>query len=386
MQHELRNIESVLNTVVERVNTDSVPGDYLKEVKNLMASEQDKIKSVFDDKLFRKESEASTARYFALHQKILVKLLDKVYEQEMRSDALVKRKAIVRLITEALENLLTYIKTDCSLYFNYGQKIPKQFQSTWLGKMADYVRALEAKYSNAAGNRELIDIAFHEFKSLNSSTADLSYGDLEYYELVQSRLLSLDTFADDETILKQDVCNCLISVNCRSPVFFKYYLGELQRILVTCETLSDRIDQASYFYKAVAQIQMETDLAFKLPLPHVKEQILEWLDHELNYLHEKRKLQSSCPPQSTIRGDFKLSFDLSVSQLAFLIRTFVETGVIQNKNTSELIRFIAKFVKTKKSEAISFDSFRTKLYNVESGTKDAVKKILQSMLQYMNKN
>lgn len=387
MQHELHCIESLLNVVTGKICTDSLTDDYLQEVKNLIADEQERIKNVFDGKLVLDGDNATTACYFAFHQKILVKMLDKTYEREIPSDTLLQRRTILAIIRSALEDLLTYIKTDCPLYFNYRQKVPKHLVAGWLGKITDNVRALEAKYSSASGNRELIDIALHAFKRLDFGTTDLSYGELVYYELVQSRLLSLDTFDSDETILRQDICHCLMRLNYNCPLFVNYYTEHFQRILMTCETLSDRIDQASYFYKVVGQIKIETHLAFESSSPNVKDQVLDWLSHERDYLQEKWKLQTSCPSHGdALRADFKVTFDLSVSQVAFLIRTFVETGVIQNKNTSELIRFITSFVKTKKSETISLDSFRTKFYNTESGTKDAVKKMLQSMVQHMNRN
>ncbi|MBA4056153.1 MAG: hypothetical protein C0490_15670, partial [Marivirga sp.] len=108
---------------------------------------------------------------------------------------------------------------------------------------------------------------------------------------------------------------------------------------------------------------------------------------ELDYLKQKQLLQIASPLKGEgVINDFKLNFDLSVSHLAYLFKSFTETGVIQNKNTSELIRFLTKFVKTKKSEAVSYESFRIKYYNAESGTKDAVKKTLQLLINYMNKN
>ena len=64
---------------------------------------------------------------------------------------------------------------------------------------------------------------------------------------------------------------------------------------------------------------------------------------------------------------------MSISQFAYFIRTFIEAGVIQNKNISELIRFLVRFVKTKRSENIAYESFRMKYYNVESSTKNSVK-------------
>jgi hypothetical protein len=77
---------------------------------------------------------------------------------------------------------------------------------------------------------------------------------------------------------------------------------------------------------------------------------------------------------------------MSVSQFAYFIKTLTETGVIQNKNVSELIRFLAKFVKTKRSENISYESFRIKYYNAEDNTKGAVRNLLHTAIGYINNN
>lgn len=77
---------------------------------------------------------------------------------------------------------------------------------------------------------------------------------------------------------------------------------------------------------------------------------------------------------------------MSVSQFALFTKAFVESGVIQNKNVSELIRFLSKFVKTKRSGTISPESLRIKYYDVESSTKDAVKNLLHTAIGYINSN
>ena len=94
--------------------------------------------------------------------------------------------------------------------------------------------------------------------------------------------------------------------------------------------------------------------------------------------------KGSLSEETTIRKEFKFEFDMSVSQFAYFIRTFIEAGVIQNKNISELIRFLARFVKTKRSENIAYESFRMKYYNVEGTTKNSVKNILHNAIGYIN--
>ena len=120
----------------------------------------------------------------------------------------------------------------------------------------------------------------------------------------------------------------------------------------------------------------------------LKDQLSDWLLEEIQYLERKRELVSKSASNEDVfvRKEFKLEFDMSVAQFAYFIKAFVETGVIQNKNISELIRFLAKFVKTKRSESISYDSFRMKYYNVESNTKSSVRNLLHTAIGYINSN
>lgn len=151
--------------------------------------------------------------------------------------------------------------------------------------------------------------------------------------------------------------------------------------------MSEKVEQLAYFLKKFSQQQPLPDLSFDPAYPPITAQMVNWLSNEMEYLKTRRQLRSALSVNDDgLSSEFKLDFSISVSQLACLFRIFVETGVIQNRNASELARFLSKFAKTKKSEAISYDSFRIKFYNVESGTKDAVRKMLQILLQYMNKN
>lgn len=108
----------------------------------------------------------------------------------------------------------------------------------------------------------------------------------------------------------------------------------------------------------------------------------------MNFIEAKFRLNPIANARSSepALGDFKLTLDLSVAQLALLIKSFVETGVIQNKNISELIRFLSRFAVTKKSGSVSQESLRIKYYNVETGTKDSIRNMLHTAIGYINNN
>jgi hypothetical protein len=68
-----------------------------------------------------------------------------------------------------------------------------------------------------------------------------------------------------------------------------------------------------------------------------------------------------------------------------LIRLFLETKIIQNNNLTQVLTFKVKFSITKRAETISYGSLRAKFYNVESGTREAVKNMLLTMIRHIEK-
>jgi hypothetical protein len=152
------------------------------------------------------------------------------------------------------------------------------------------------------------------------------------------------------------------------------------------EAESIGLELLAYHYKSVNQRALRPGLTYDPDLPPIDYQLSEWILQEMQYLEKKRTLASRPTVGMEPQKEFKLEFDMSVSQFACFVKSFIEAGIIQNKNISEVIRFFAKFVKTKRSENISNESFRMKYYNVESSTKDSVKNLLHNAIAYINSN
>ena len=61
---------------------------------------------------------------------------------------------------------------------------------------------------------------------------------------------------------------------------------------------------------------------------------------------------------------------LSVAQLAYIFRVFIETKTLQTDNLSNLFRFVAEHISTTRQEEISFDSIRNKFYKPSAAAKE----------------
>lgn len=116
-------------------------------------------------------------------------------------------------------------------------------------------------------------------------------------------------------------------------------------------------------------------LAIVCTPPSLKNQLTEYISVELEY-HERLQQLSAKPSGSSsddFLSGFKLKFEDSVSQLAYLLKILIETKIIVNNNVSQVISFLVRFVVTRKSENISVGSLRSKFYNVETGIKESVR-------------
>ena len=190
----------------------------------------------------------------------------------------------------------------------------------------------------------------------------------------------------EELISEKGSPEVLIYLNFNSRKYFACLTQSIRSHLDSKETRGEKLEMLRQELKAVNQVPCEFGMAYSIKYPSLKQMISDWISEEIQFLESTGPLNTPSNLDEAIKKDFKLEFDMSVSQFAFFIKSFIETGVILNKNVSELIRFLSRFVKTKRSENISSESFRMKYYNVESSTKDSLKNLLHNAIGYINNN
>lgn len=376
MGDEFENIESQIGKVLALDKTTDLDDEESKKILELVRFECERVIKTFKRLVLSAQDERQVRRYFHFQQESLTRLIDKTERPENRAAVL------VATLRQFLVEVLDALRDQFPEYFNFNARMPSFLQESAISEMTESGDSLRPKFTATALDPVLIDIVLKAF----NLHEPVSYHKVDYLRHLKERLAVVDISVNDPDVLRQDLCKALINCNYNAGEFFDYYIRAVKKALMNCETLSDRIDLVSWFLKECSQEQCLHKISFDTLRPPIHIQLGEWLALELDYYRQKQQLLLS--PGLLEDGpekDFKLNFDLSVSQLAYLFKALLETGVIRNKNTSQLIRFLVKFVKTKKSESVSYDSFRMKFYNPESGTKDAVKKVLGSLLQYINK-
>jgi hypothetical protein len=290
---------------------------------------------------------------------------------------------VVEPVVAKLSELLVYLEQHFPEYFDQDMKMPVVGMNIIVHELESFVSSLSEKFAHANIDIGLIELIKKAIEGYISSRA-ISFRTFYYLKFLRAHLTNLKIERDTETI---DLIRILMHCNFNEESFYHYLLRYVQWAVNKASTINEKLDELAFYLKFSNQEVSVSSLSLNHLSAPINIQIAEWISQEVQYLKHKQQLTPiTVNAEDAVTSEFKLNFDLSVSTLAYLFRAFIEAGVIQNKNASELIRFLAKYVKTKRSETISFESFRIKYYSVENGTKDAVKKTLQSVLNFINKN
>ncbi len=390
MGYEFQYIETLIRNAFDS----SASKEKLPQLRNAIAEEVERIKSTFALKVLSIEKN-QVERFFQYHQQALINLLNNLHKfslipKEERSINMEPTfNELIRFSCYQLEEIIKFFQTDFHCYFDLDIHIPELTRERVLKALKESSILLEGNLSKFEIDTALLSICVSAVTDLlKEPDLKITYRKVNWIKGLIGGLLQLGGASQEGALLNPEVQSVLLHLNYNSIAYLKYCTDIINRELSVAETLTGKLEKLAFYYKVVCQSRVKPDFVFDLSSPPLKEQLSEWILEEIQFLERKQQLSVAFPShdEEHVKKDFKLVFDMSVSQFAYFIKTLTETGVIQNKNVSELIRFLSKFVKTKRSENISYESFRIKYYNAEDNTKGAVRNLFHTAIGYINNN
>jgi hypothetical protein len=394
LYYEFKYIETLIRNAIDSSADQSISKEQFDQVRNAVAKESVRIKNTFALKVlsYKKSRVEQFVRY---HQQALINLLNHLGEVLSITDKAQSTNnephvnGFVKFSSNELEEILRLIENSFQNYFDLDTQIPELTRERVLKALKESSILLEGNLSKFKIDLALLSICVSAVTDLlKEPDLKITYRKVSWIKELIAELLQLGETSQEGASLNTEVQSMLLHLNYNTTFYLKYCTEIISRELSVDETLTGRLEKLAFHYKVVNQSIVKPDFVFNLSSPSLKEQLSEWILEEIQFLERKQQLSSvfSAPAEEHLKKDFKLVFDMSVSQFAYFIKTLTETGVIQNKNVSELIRFLSKFVKTKRSENISYESFRIKYYNAEDNTKGAVRNLLHTAIGYINNN
>lgn len=401
MKNELETLESLILYELEpsRLTAKGFNFKIFESWKSIAEAENKRIKKALVNEIFSLKKEGHIEMYIQRHQQELIRLKDHLlsyFPTEEPSHIGEKpndEKTLINLyrtIYNCLRDLLTFIETYFSKYFNQEAKVPDSCRLAAMQDLRKTIASSRTRLNAKEADKKLLDMIFHPLLEFvkDSKETTISYKYLFYLKELDKELRDLSRSDFQKRKLNKQIINSLLYLNFNSHGLLTYCTQAIKEEYQQHDTLAGQLESLAFVYKNISQTQVKPSFSYKPKSKSLKNSLIEWVDEEISFLEKRRQLslnfsvrQSQSPQQ-----DIKLNTSLSVPQLAYLLKVFVETGIIQNKNQQEIIRFVSGGFRTKKAETVSADSLRSKFYNIEDNTRNTVKDILINMLNHVRKN
>lgn len=386
VKYELHVLEQLLSAQDQSIR-DEKQQDALKEA---IRKEVERIKQTFVHEVFTFEDERHLERYIQYHQQALIRLMDKsalFMTGDHANDQ--KRKRFHEVFYVGLEELLLFVERHFTRYFDQDAKAPESYIDIARQDCREGINKIQKFFTSREVDPRLVNLLLHVLKKIIASRAEqgTTYRKVMYAKEVLKEFYRLIETEKEIQDWDEELRLVMYYLNYNAVKVLTYHAHYISSLLDQAETRAEKIEKLSFMLKKINQAQVKPGIRYNLNGSPLKEQLNVYITEEIDYQERLQQLSSGSSdrsPDSLLPG-FKLKFEASVSQLAYLLRVFMETKIIANNNLSQVLHFLVRFIMTKRSEAISYASFRSKFYSVESGTRESVRSMLMTMIQHIDR-
>lgn len=359
--------------------------NYFKSILDIVSKEIKSIRIHLVTYLFNDEKQADVEFLVQNYQSVIIRLLNDLYSYQANQTGNTNLINLYTSLSNLLAEVLTYIETYFSKYFNIDEEIPRIYYSLNSKDFRQQLSKLNIQFKDRLADLELIAIIISNYPFLQSGVnkKTITYRDLIYRkELIRE----LNGLVSDSSIYKS-VEDVLFYLNFNHIEFFKYLIDKLQEEYNKLETLDGKLELLKYQRKLFRQMHMKPNFSLFAQFPSIQEQVLNWVEEEIFFMEGQIKPVDREPEKKDIEpvSETKISVALSVAQLAFLIRVLTLGKVITNNNQSDVIRIFASNFKTYKTDDISYGSLYGKYFKPEASAIREVKGVLLQLTSLITK-
>ncbi len=310
--------------------------------------------------------ELHVQRYIRTHHYGIIQLLNAGWNKSQTQKEVTN--ALVQLQTNIEEEFHCLLDPQSDLSYLHRQQVINQCNKTieQLHKafaMATITEALQAAVTCCLREVQLGQgITYHQQKFIQT-----------YISEIHQQLTSPDQLNEDGW------SKFLITAECNTDTIFDYWRNRITKQLNKVELPTEKRKYLTDLHREIQFLQAKHSLRFHPHAMSLRNQLLIFIEGELAYIEKSLQHRGTAIVNDAPEENFRLRTEFSVSQLACFVKALVDTRIIVNPNVSELLRFLAHTTVTKRAEVISFDSLRAKYYNIESGTREAIRQTLQNL-------
>lgn len=389
LTYELGKLESVIKALLaSNKDTTAMQFEFGADLRHTLRSEADAIKKNLVHEVFNIEDELHLQRYIQFHQQELVRLHDLVEPHHLLpagnldSSIDVEDRAATK---RTIEELLHFIERHFTRYFNQDAKAPEAYIALTGEALVKAMNEYNDELKKGNVNDRLIALVLAPLRKFieRMGSGKLTYRDIMYVSEVGKELKR--RLIPGNSKLHESIRYTFLYLNYNTIQYFNYYTGYILDQVKTSDNAPEKIEKLSYVLKTINQTQVKPGIAYNSVYPPLKEQLVDWISEEIAYQERTFQLTQKLMPSGSLPGDFKIQLDMSLSQLAYMLRIFIDMKMIQNKNLSAILRFFSRSYQVRQQN-ISYESFRVRYYNPEESVRKSVRSLLLQLVDYINRS
>lgn len=355
-----------------------------------LKNENDNIKKINKEFVFKFKSKERVEQYIHKEQYALENLAHRLIKEinPMNSSDIYQfsnnydKNDCLKITYVYLEKLLRFIEKEYRNYLNVNIQIPYRSILVKEFEITDKLNEVKSRLLNINIDNELLKLTYEPLLKMSTIKIQekVTYYQFNYCSDIIETLYKLFKRRNDE-VSENDIKDCLFDLNFNSLHFFDCLVMDISKELQLVENNLQKIDILYRELKNYNQKQTRNFIRYNQKVPSIKEQVINWIEEEIEYLSKKIKLEAN-QFTSVSNNEDKIKFltGLSVAQLSYFFALLIETGIIKHKNQADIFRFISENFKTINTEKISADSIKSKYYNIETSTKNAIREKIITLL------
>ena len=335
MENELERMDTIISKDMSAFVKMNCPVDsaLVEDFRIALLDETERIKTriVVNASNFVARK-ADLKRYVQAHQQNLVGLSGKLLryshpEKLTRLSDKMEVPVLCHYSYRSLEDLLVFIERHFTGYFNPDAWVPLSYRLIAVQDISHGLEQLEKSLIRLKLDPNLHDsifLAFWEFLDEECAN-EITYRKVKYLKTLKTELLSLVSDGKNDSPLDERIRQLLVSMNFNSAPFFTYYTDMIVHTVNQHDVPAQRLGKLAWCLKEINQVRDRHGFVYDPRYQPLKQQIASWIAEELNYRERSQQLPLGFTEGETvIPANAKIHFDLSVAQLACLIRVLMD--------------------------------------------------------------
>jgi len=384
VKYELNKLEDVVARLLDK-NEKKATRDDRTAIEKSLTSEVETVRKKLTHEVFSFQDERHLERYIQFHQQELIRIADQLNVAITTTKDTHQTETLQRAMKK-IEALLEFVQRHFTRYFDQDTKAPENYIALCGTEVMRKTNDIRTRLKELQVDADVISLVMHPLtKFINDMAANrITYRNILYVRDAAKEITRVLT-GNTATMPIDEIHHVLVYLNYNTLKTFQYLTNGITKSIHPLESATEKVERLSWHRKGINQLPVKPGAGYNRQVPSLKEQLTAWIEEEILYLEKSNQLsEHHNTPAKQLPEEFKIKTELSVAQLAFLVRVLLETKCILNNNTSDLIRFFSRYVQTKRLENISYESFRVRFYNTEESAKRTVRGLLLQWVDYIN--